>query len=77
MKKNILIGVLALISILSIVFALAEKTEAERQAQLAVLNAQLAQKNAVEAQLQKEMAMAAQRVAEEQRKIAVDCSQGK
>lgn len=73
MKKNLVIGVLALISFLSIVFALVEKTEAERQRQLADLNAQLAKKNAVEARLQNEMAKMAQVLAEEQRKIAYDC----
>ena len=67
MKKNLIIGVLALISILSIVFALMQKTEAERQRQLA-------DQNAVEAKLQNEVAKMAQQLAEEQRKIAEDCA---
>lgn len=70
MKKNILIGVLALISILSIVFAFIQKTEAEMQRQLA-------DQNAVEAKLQNEVAKMAQHLAEEQRKIAEDCASKK
>ncbi|MBK5279818.1 MAG: hypothetical protein JJE09_13245 [Bacteroidia bacterium] len=63
MKKNIVIGVLALISILSILFALVEKAEAEKQVELA-------QKSAIEARK-------AQILAEEQRQIAIECANSK
>lgn len=66
MKKNIIIGVLSILLILSIVFGLVQRTDASQQRQLAELNAQLAIKNEMVAKKQMQFAIESRMIAEKQ-----------
>jgi hypothetical protein len=66
MKKNIIIGVMAILTILSVAFGLVERTEANRQREYAIESEKRAQE-------QMQMAAISQREAELQYQRAMDC----
>ena len=80
MTKNIIIGVLVLVSILSFVYAGNQTSEAEKQAMMATKNLVLAEENAQKAKLQEQkaveaavMALIEQHKAEEAKAQLSDC----
>ncbi len=56
MKKNVIIAILAITTILSTVYAFYEKTEAEKQQALAVENEKLAREMSIKAEEQMKLA---------------------
>lgn len=77
MKKNIIIAALIILTTLSFVYALYQKTEAEKQMQLADENAQRAVEIEVRVYEQMHIAEVNQIEAERQRQIAIDCARKK
>jgi hypothetical protein len=73
MKKNLIIGALAILSIGSIAFGLVERTEAIRQREIADLNLQRATESEKRAQDQMQIAVMSQREAELQYQRAMNC----
>jgi uncharacterized membrane protein YhiD involved in acid resistance len=73
MIKNITIGVLLILTVLSSLFAFIQQTEANRQREIAVLNLQCAAESEKRAQEQMQVALMSQREAELQYKRAMDC----
>ena len=77
MKKNIIIGILAVLTVLSTFFGMYQRTEAIKQRQLAEQNAimaqhnaQMAQENEKQARAQMQMAMVSKVEAEKQLQLA-------
>ena len=73
MKKNLIIGALAIVSIGSVAFGLVEQSEANRQREIAVQNLQRAMENEKKAQIQTQIAAMSQREAELQYQRAMEC----
>ena len=73
MKKNLIIGALAIVSIGSVAFGLVEQSEANRQREIAVQNLQRAMENEKRAQRQTQMAAMSQREAELKYQRAMEC----
>ncbi len=73
MKKNLIIGALAIVSIGSVAFGLVEQSEANRQREIAVQNLQRAMENEKRAQIQTEIATMSQKEAELQYQRAMEC----
>lgn len=73
MIKNIIIGVLALLTVLSSLFGFVEHAEANRQREIAIENAEqaIASKRMAEEQMQ--MAARPQKEAEQQYSRAMEC----
>ncbi len=81
MMKNIIIGVLAILTVLSFLFGRAQQTEANRQRELAVVNAKMAVENMEiareQAKLAQKHAMQMQEEATRSRQIAEECARKK
>ncbi len=81
MKKNIIIGVMAILTILSGAFGFVERAEANRQREFADKNAQMAVQNMEMAREQlkqaEEHAIHMKDEADRQRKIAEECASKK
>ena len=77
MIKNITIGVLATLTVLSSLFAFVQQTEANRQREIADANAQQAVESKKSAQEQMELAAVHRDEAERQRQIAIECASKK
>ncbi len=73
MKKNLIIAALAIASIVSVVFGLVERAEANRQREIAVLNLLRAMENEKRSQEQMQMTVMSQREAELQYQRAMEC----
>lgn len=81
MMKNITIGVLAILTVLSFLFGLVQQTEANRQRELADVNAKMAVENMEiareQAKLAQKHAMQMQEEANRLRLIAEECARKK
>ena len=73
MKKNLIIGALAIVSIGSVAFGFVEQSGANRQREIAVQNLMRAMENEKRAQIQTEIAAMSQKEAELQYQRAMEC----
>lgn len=79
MKKNLIIGLLVIVSLLSLSYGFVQKRRADEQEAIAVLQEKIAKEATIRAQLsqmeaerQREMALANERRAMEQTAIAIE-----